>query len=93
MGYAVRMTLPLVQVPVGREAAWAFPAQARFALADEWLGRKALPRRCRAAGGAARPPLPRRLRPGERADVQAWSGLAALRETIETAPSPPPCFP
>ena len=32
MGYAVRMLLPLVQVPV-EGALWEFPAQARFALA------------------------------------------------------------
>ena len=82
MGYAVRMTLPLVQVPVGREAAWAFPAQARFALADEWLGR-ALPRD---AEPRAEPLVLRYLAgygPASVADVQAWSGLPALGETIE----------
>lgn len=42
LGFAVRMLLPLVQVPVGKDAAWAFPANARFALADKWLG-KAIP--------------------------------------------------
>jgi winged helix DNA-binding protein len=73
MGYAVRMLLPLVQVPV-KDAAWAFPAQACFALADEWLGRE-----------IAREPAPpdvlieRYLAaygPASAAAVQAWSGLA-----------------
>ena len=81
MGYAVRMLLPLVQVPVGAEAPWAFPAQARFALADEWLGRPvpteaaapdALVLRYLAAYG-----------PASVADVQAWSGLRGLREAVE----------
>ena len=82
MGYAVRMMLPLVQVPVGPEAPWAFPAQPRFALAEEWLGRvlprptsprpDALVRRYLAAYG-----------PSSVADIQAWSGLPALRETVE----------
>lgn len=82
MGYAVRMLLPLVQVPEGDDVAWAFPAQARFALADKWLGR-AIPRdpagpdqlvlRYLAAYG-----------PAKLADVQAWSGLPGLRDTIES---------
>ena len=32
MGYAVRMTLPLVMVPT--DDPWAFPTASRFALAD-----------------------------------------------------------
>jgi winged helix DNA-binding protein len=81
MGYAVRMLLPLVQVPEeGR--GWAFPAQARFALADRWLkrvvSREAAPpdeliRRYLAAYG-----------PATVADVQAWSGLGGLREAVES---------
>jgi DNA glycosylase AlkZ-like len=82
MGYAVRLTLPLVQVPVGSEAAWSFPAHCAFALADEWLGRP-LPR------PAEDRPDPLVLRylaaygPASVADVQAWSGLPKLGETIE----------
>lgn len=80
MGYAVRMLLPLVQVPE-EGAAWEFPAQARFALADEWLARP-VPR------GAATPDqLVRRYLaaygPASVADVQAWSGLGGLRDTID----------
>lgn len=82
LGFAVRMLLPLVQVPVGKEAAWAFPANARFALADEWLGKpiptdgpartEALVLRYLAAYG-----------PASVADAQAWSGIPKLRETFE----------
>ena len=36
MGYAVRMHLPLVQVPT--EARWGWPASSCFAAADSWLG-------------------------------------------------------
>lgn len=82
MGYAVRMQLPLVQVPIGGEAPWAFPANARFALADEWLGRpvpteeqrspEALVLRYLAGYG-----------PASVADVQAWSGLPKLKTVLE----------
>jgi hypothetical protein len=81
MGYAIRMLLPLVQVPVVDEAAWGFPAQARFALAEEWLGLSisrepappdALVLRYLAAYG-----------PASVADMQAWSGVAGLRETVD----------
>jgi hypothetical protein len=81
MGYAVRMSLPLVQTPIGTEAAWAFPTQPRFSLADAWLG-SAIPRE-------PAPPGPLVLRylaaygPASVADVQAWSGLRGLRETVE----------
>jgi hypothetical protein len=81
MGYAVRMSLPLVQVPIGTEAAWAFPTQPSFALADGWLGS--------AIARAPAPPGPLVLRylaaygPSSVADVQAWSGLRGLRETVE----------
>jgi hypothetical protein len=37
MGYAVRMQLPLVQVPRAGQA-WAWPGTADFALADDWIG-------------------------------------------------------
>ena len=79
MAYAIRMNLPLVQVPT--EDAWAFPAAADFALADDWLG-KAVPleeapahtlvRRYLAAFGPATP-----------RDAQVWSGLQSLRAAFE----------
>lgn len=82
MGYAVRMQIPLVQVPVGEEAPWAFPANARFALADEWLGRPV---------PTGEPPSPEALvlrylaghGPASVADVQAWSGLPKLKAVLE----------
>lgn len=79
MAYAVRMHLPLVQVPT--ETPWGFPAAADFAVADTWLGTKVstgpapaheLVRRYLAAFGPATP-----------ADAQAWSGLSGLREVFE----------
>jgi len=80
MAYAIRMHLPLVQVPT--DATWAFPAAADFALADAWLSRKvstvasapdALVLRYLAAFGPATP-----------ADAQAWSGVGGLRDTFES---------
>jgi hypothetical protein len=82
MGFAVRMLLPLVQVPVGKEAPWAFSANCRFALAEQWLG-KPIP-----TGGPS-PADALVLRylagygPASVADAQAWSGLPKLRDTFE----------
>jgi hypothetical protein len=71
------MHLPLVQVPT--DAAWGFPADSDFAVAEAWLGAplgdnespQALVLRYLAAFG-----------PATAADVQAWSGLQGLREEI-----------
>ncbi len=80
MAYAIRMHLPLVQVPT--DAPWGFPAAADFAMAESWLGTKIsmepepaheLVRRYLAAFGPATP-----------GDAQAWSGLQGLREVFET---------
>jgi hypothetical protein len=80
MAYAIRMHLPLVQVPV--DTPWGFPAAADFAMAEPWLGTKiplapqpahALVRRYLAAFGPATP-----------GDAQAWSGLQGLREVFES---------
>jgi hypothetical protein len=78
MGFAVRMHLPLVQVPTGDP--WSFPATADFALAEPWLGAplpadgtsQALVLRYLAALGPATP-----------ADVQSWTGLPDAREVVE----------
>ena len=82
MGYAVRMMLPLVQVPVGEEAPWAFPAQSRFALAEAWLGR-ALPRPTSPRPDALVRRYLAAYGPSSVADIQAWCGLPALRETVD----------
>jgi hypothetical protein len=82
MAYAVRLTLPLVQVPVGDEAPWSFPANCSFALADEWLGRP-LPR---PAGDRPDALVLRYLAgygPANTAAVQAWSGLPKLGDAVE----------
>ena len=45
LAYAVRMELPLLQVPATGER-WAYPARAAFAVAESWLGellRQAMP--------------------------------------------------
>ncbi|HZF10529.1 MAG TPA: winged helix DNA-binding domain-containing protein [Thermoanaerobaculia bacterium] len=78
MGYAVRMTLPLVMVPT--DDPWGFPTVSRFALAESWLGAPlhpddgpaALVLRYLAAFG-----------PASVADAQNWSGFQKLREVFE----------
>jgi hypothetical protein len=76
MGYAVRMELPLVQVPTSlEEDAWGFPSDACFAPADAWLGKPvgegrgpaALIERYLAAFG-----------PATAADIQCWTGLKGV---------------
>ena len=79
MAYAIRMHVPIVQVPT--DAMWGFPSSADFALADGWIGRKIstdtvpaheLVTRYLAAFGPATP-----------ADAQCWLGLQGLREVFE----------
>ena len=79
MAYAVRMQLPLVQVPC--DATWGYDAAADFALADEWLS-KPVP----VTDPAATTLVKRYLAaygPATIADAQTWSGLAGLKETFE----------
>jgi hypothetical protein len=79
MAYAVRMQLPLVQVPTG--AAWGFAAAADFALADDWLGAP--------VATEAAPPATLVTRylaahgPATIADAQWWTGLANLRPVFD----------
>jgi DNA glycosylase AlkZ-like len=82
MGYAVRMLLPLVQVP-DADAAWGFPARAAFAPAETWLRR-----RIRPTPAAPDVLVTRYLEaygPATPADIQAWSGLPkpSVREAVE----------
>ena len=79
MAYAVRMQLPLVQVPC--DATWGYDAAADFALADEWLS-KPVP----VTDTAATTLVKRYLAaygPATIADAQTWSGLGGLKETFE----------
>lgn len=78
MGFAVRMRLPLVQVP--DDSPWSFPPIPRFAVAESWLG-KPIP------GDGDLEELVRRylaaLGPASVADAQTWSGLKGLRSVFE----------
>lgn len=78
MAYAIRMHLPLVQVPI--DTPWGFPATADFAMAEAWLG-KTLKR-----GDAPAHELVGRylaaFGPATAADAQAWSGLQGLSKVL-----------
>lgn len=78
MGYAVRMHLPLVQVPVEEEA-WGFPGDSDFALAEHWLKTKVGP------GAGAGSLVLRYLAafgPGTTADIQQWLGIRGVAELL-----------
>jgi hypothetical protein len=78
MAYAVRLSLPLVQVPAMTD--WGFPARTQFALAETWLEKmvdtlarpETLVRRYLAAYG-----------PATVSDAQAWSGMKGLSAAFE----------
>ena len=80
LAYALRLTLPLVQVPQG-EQTWGYPGAASFTLADRWLKAKVS---TRAASPAA---LVRRylaaFGPAAVTDVQTWSGLPKLAPVFD----------
>ncbi|MCC7123676.1 MAG: AlkZ family DNA glycosylase [Acidobacteria bacterium] len=80
LAYALRLTLPLVQVPVD-DNPWAFPGSAAFSTADSWLKARvstkaatatAMMRRYLAAFG-----------PASVTDAQAWSGIPKLAPVFE----------
>lgn len=78
LGYAVRMLLPLLQLPSG--GTWGWDAKAPFGVAETWIGapleRSEAPhelvRRYLAAFGPATP-----------ADASAWSGVRGLKAAFE----------
>jgi hypothetical protein len=78
LGFTTRMHLPLLMIPT--EDRWAFPADSRFGLAEDWLGTAisdtsdpaALTLRYLAAFG-----------PATAADVQQWSGLGGIKPVLE----------
>lgn len=76
MRYAVRMRLPLVQVPVAK--GWSYPGNPRYALAKSWL-EKTVP-----TGDRFKELVLRYLSafgPASAADMQTWSGFG--KERIE----------
>jgi len=79
MGYSVRLTLPLVQVP-GAAETWAYAAQAPFIAARTWLKRPP-------ARGDAPDALVLRYIAGYGpvtvTDAQAWLGIPALKPVFE----------
>jgi len=80
LAYAVRMTLPLVQVP-DPEATWGYPGAADFAVADAWLG-KPVPVAAASPEGLVRRYLAG-FGPASVADAQTWSGLPKLAPVFE----------
>jgi Winged helix DNA-binding domain len=78
MGYAVRMHLPLVQVP--SDTRWGWPGAACFAAAESWIGRPL-------AAPSELPTLVLRylaaFGPATVADAQTWSGLRGLKDTFQ----------
>lgn len=77
MALAVRMHLPVVQVPA--ETPWGYPGTADFAPAASWLGK---PLR---DGGAPQALVLRYLAsfgPATATDVQTWSGLTRVKEVL-----------
>lgn len=78
MAYAIRLAIPLVQVP--GDMTWSYPAACDFALADQFLGdsprtnteMESLVLRYLAAFGPATP-----------ADMQIWSAIKPLKAVFE----------
>ena len=78
LGYVTRTELPLVMMPT--DDRWGFPADSRFGLAEEWIGRPL------ASDGSPEALLMRYLAafgPASAADFQQWSGLQRMRSTVE----------
>jgi hypothetical protein len=79
--HAVRMHLPILQVPVA--TGWSYPGKPQFTLADDWLGKK-VPT-APSSGGVA--DMVRRylgaFGPAGVTDIQTWSGLPGLKGAVE----------
>lgn len=77
MGYAVRMALPLVQVPGA--GPWGYPAQADFVSAAAWLGKA--PPDCASPDALVLRYLGA-LGPSSVRDAEAWLGLGGLAQAF-----------
>ncbi len=80
LAYALRLTLPLVQVPVD-DNPWAFPGSAAFSAADTWLGTR-VPLKATPATAMVRRYLAA-FGPATVTDAQAWSGIPKLAPVFE----------
>jgi winged helix DNA-binding protein len=78
MGYAVRMHLPLIQVPA--ETRWGWPGAAAFAAAETWLGARVETRGD--LGGLVRCYLAA-FGPASVRDAETWSYVKGLADTFE----------
>ena len=78
MAYAVRMKLPLVQVPA--DLPWAFPSNPAFIAADAWLKK---PSASKDATDALVLRYLGALGPATAADVQSWLGLPGARAALD----------
>jgi hypothetical protein len=77
MGYVARMLLQLVMVPT--DDPWAYPANARFQLAESWLGK---PVTSSEDASALLLRYFKAFGPATVADAQAWTGLQGLRPIV-----------
>jgi len=78
MRYAVRMRLPLVQVPIA--TGWSYPGNPKFALAERWIGQPI------SADDQLRDLFFRYLAafgPATISDFQTWSGLPSVKAAVE----------
>lgn len=77
MRYTVRTHIPLIQVPT--DTRWSYPGNPKFTLAEDWLNQP-IP-----ADDHLRDLIFRYLAafgPAAAADIQTWSGLGQLKDTL-----------
>ncbi|MFC0627223.1 winged helix DNA-binding domain-containing protein [Kribbella deserti] len=80
LGFTTRMLVPLVMVPT--DTRWAYPANARFTLAEDWLGKAPTP------DVVPKDLVERYLRafgPATPTDFQTWSGLTKAKALFDAS--------
>lgn len=78
LGYAARTLVPLVMMP-DADARWGYPRICEFALAEEFLERPLAP----AAPEALVERYLGAFGPASATDVQAWSGVGAMKRVLD----------